>query len=323
MSEETTPNVGLTLDQAFEQLKASRQQTPEEQPVEDEETEVAEELEEEFDEEEFEEESEESDDDDQEDDEEEAEDDDSGEEDDDVFEVEVDGETVEVTGEELRKGYLRHQDYTRKRQADAKQAKELKTEYDAKIAELNQALAANISQEQQQFQQLQAQYAKETDGNKKRDLHYKLLQVQQSLGQRANQLQQAQQLKQQVEKAKQEAYWNEQQEHLQARYENWDEKKSELVGYLTEEGFEDLSMFAHHKMAELVDKAKQFDELQQKRKVVQKKKLKRKVPKVMKPGQGERKLNVNRQKVKQLEAQFAKTGSIKDAIALRNARQGK
>ena len=325
---ENTPTQGLTLDQAFAQLKASRGQTDDtSQHLEDEDgVDVDEEG---LDDEDFETDDsaelddEDSDDDGQDDDSEEGDESEESEEEPDVWEIEIDGEQVEVSTEELHKGYLRQQDYTRKRQADATQAKALEKEYNDKLAQLNTALEQNVSSEQRQLAALNQQMAQAPDDATKRGIHYKMLQLQQTISTRQQALGQAEALRTQGSAAKQEAYWNEQEAALRVTYEDWDTKKAELTDYLQAEGFTDLSMFAHATMAKLVDKAKQFDELQQKRKTVASKKIRRKVPTVLKPGQGEKKFSADRNLVKKAESRFAKTGSIKDAQALLKLKRGK
>ena len=322
---ENTPSQGLTLDQAFAQLKASRGQTQDNaEHLEDEDgVDVDEEVDDDFETDDEELDDEDSDDDGQDEDEEEGEESEESEEEPDVWEIEIDGEQVEVTTDELHKGYLRQQDYTRKRQADAAQAKALETEYNDKLAQLNTALQQNVSSEERQLAQLQQQMSQATDENTKRGIHYKMLQLQQTVGTRQHALSQAEALRTQGEQAKQEAYWQEQEAKLRDTYEDWDTKKAEFKDYLQAEGFTDLSMFAHADMAKLVDKAKQFDELQQKRKTVASKKIRRKVPTVLKAGQGEKKFSIDRNEVKKAESRFAKTGSIKDAQALLKLKRGK
>jgi hypothetical protein len=320
-----TPAKGLTLDQAFTQLKASRgksQATPDQ--LEDENVDV---VDEDLDGEDFNadalvDDSEDSEGDDLDEDSEDSEGGDA-EEEAEVWEIEVDGETVEVTTEELHKGYLRNNDYTRKRQADAQKAKALETEYTTKLTQLNTALQQNVSQDQQTLHQLQQKYKSAPDDATKRNLHYQMLQLQHNIGTRQQALQQAKALQEQTAQASAEAYWHEQEEILRGQYDDWDSKKNELAGYLQSQGFEDLSMFGHAKMASLVEKAKQFDELQQKRNIVAKKKIRRKVPAVLKAGQGEKVFRADKKVVQVLESRFAKTNSIKDAQALLRARRGK
>lgn len=321
---------GLTLDEAFAQLKASRGQAPDVEQLEDEDgvDVVDEDLDDDNDEDfdtdvDDEGDEDDSEGDDSEDGDEDESDSEGDDEEDEVFEIEIDGELVEVSAEELHKGYLRQNDYTRKRQADAKRAKDLEAEYEGKLSQLNQALQQNVSDDQRRLVQLQQQYAKSTDDGDKRNLHYQMLQLQQNIGTRQQALAQANELQKRNAQAKAEAYWKEQEEILVTQFEDWDTKKDELMAYLQGEGFEDLSMFAHASMATLVDKAKQFDELQQKRKSVAKKKIRRKVPNVLKRGQGEKTFNLDQSKIKKLEARFAKTGNIKDAMALQKAKRGK
>lgn len=324
---QNTPKQGLSLDEAFAQLKASRGQAPAPQEhLEDEDgvDVVDEDL---TDDEDFEADDEDSQD---EDSDEDAQDEDSDEEadsdaseDKEIWEIEVDGEVVEVTTDELHKGYLRQNDYTRKRQADAKRAKELETEYQDKLTKLTQALEQNVSHDESQLAQLRQKYQTAKDDASRRNYHYQMLQLQQNITHRKQAKEQADALMKANQQAAREAYWKEQEEMLQAQFENWDQKKEELKTYLTSQGFEDLSMFAHANMATIVDKAKRFDELQQKREGVATKKIRRKVPAVLKPGQGEKKFSQDRSKIKALEARFAKTRSIKDAQALLQAKRGK
>jgi hypothetical protein len=321
---ENTPNQALTLDQAFAQLKASRGQTGEDQHLEDEDgVDVDEEVDDDFETDDTELDDDESDDDGLDDESEEGEESEESEEEPDVWEIEIEGEQVEVTTDELHKGYLRQQDYTRKRQADATKAKALETEFETKLSQLNTALEQNVSSEQRQLAQLNQQMNAATDDNVKRGIHYKMLQLNQTIATRQTAISQATSLQKQGTAAKQEAYWNEQEVALRDTYEDWDAKKVELKGYLQAEGFTDLTMFAHATMAKLVDKAKQFDELQLKRKTVASKKIRRKVPTVLKAGQGEKKFSVDRNLVKKAESRFAKTGSIKDAMALQKLKRGK
>lgn len=321
---------GLTLDEAYAQLTASRKQAPKGEQLDDEagvdvvdEDLDLEEEEEDFDTEDVDEDTDPDEDDDPDDGEEDSDNEDGEEGEDEIFEIEIDGEVVEVTAEELHKGYLRHNDYTRKRQADAKKAKEFEAEYQDKLTQLNQALAQNVSADEAQLHKLNQQYQQSTDEATKRGIHYKMLQLQQNIQTRKAAMEKSSALQQQTQAAQQEAYWAEQEELLKVQFEDWDTKKVELIEYLQGQGFEDLGMFAHSSMATLVDKAKQFDELQQKRKSVAKKKLKRKVPKTLKAGQGEKKFSQDRALIKSLEARFAKTGSIKDAQALMKAKRGK
>ena len=321
MSDINTPNAGLTIEQAMQQLNASRNQAPEQmEELEEDQQEVEAPVVD--DDEELEVETEESEDDDQEDTEEEAEGEESEETaDSEVFEIEIDGELQEVTGDELVKGYLRHSDYTKKRQADARRAKELESDYQGKLGQLDQMLTQNISSEELQMQQIQQQYNSVSDDATRQQLHYQYLQLQQAVQGRTAQQQRVQQQLQLAQQAQAEANLKEQLDLLNVQFEDWDTKKEELTGYLSNKGFDDLSMFVDARMAELVDKAKQFDELQQTRETVVKSKLKRKVPKTVKAGQGEQKFNVDQQKVSKLSNNFNESRSLKDALALLRAKR--
>ena len=311
---------GLSLDQAFTQLKANRQQAPQQEHLEDENVEVVEEeaiegnTEYEF-EEDTEEGTEESETEEEEVEPEEA-------EDEEIFELEIDGEQVDVSLDELHKGYLRHNDYTRKRQIDAKKAKDSELQYATKLQTLETAIAQNTSQEQQQYQQVVKAMNESQDPAQKRDLHYKALQLQQAISQRQALHKQTTDLQARNKQAQEEASLNEQVALLATEFEDWDTKKEELAGYLQSNGVTDFSPYINAQMAIFVDKAKQFDALQQQRKTVVSKKIRRKVPKTLKAGQGEQSYNVNNDKVKSLSNNFSQSGNIKDALALMQAKRG-
>lgn len=310
---------GLSLDQAFEQLKANRNQTPQEEHFDEVSEEVVEEVQEEEESEEELEESEEG----SEEEEGEAEEEESEEPEEEIFELEIDGEQVEVSLDELHKGYLRHNDYTRKRQTDARRAKELEAEYQTKLESLERAIVSNRAQDETQYQKVVQAMNNSTDPAQRQQLHYQALQLQQAISQRQALQKQTADLQTKAQAAQQEAKLAEQVELLRTEYEDWDSKQEELVGYLTKQGFDDFSPFVDARMAIMIDKAKQFDELQQTREKVVKKKIKRKVPKTVKAGQGEKAFNVNQEKVQNLSNNFAKSKNIKDALALLQARRGR
>jgi len=326
MANDNTPSQGLTLDQAVTQLQANRQSdSSQEQPdneLVDEVVEDADELEdssEEVDQEDTEQDSEE-------DDGLETEEGEGSEEvseEEEIFEVEIDGAPVEVTGDELVKGYLRNNDYTRKRQADAKVARELEASYQGKLEQLDQALSANISAEEQSMQAIAQQYKQATDQGTQQALHYQYLQLQQKIQARNTQQQQLQAHKQMQTQAQAEAYFNEQQGILTSTFEDWTDRGPKMKGYLEGVGFSDFSPFVDAKMAELVDKAMQFDNLQQTRDTVVKKKLKRKVPKTVQAAQGEKTFKADQRQVNDLTNNFSASRNINDALALLRAKKGK
>ena len=305
MSIENTPTQGLTIDQAVQQLQTNREQTQiPEQLQEEEVEEVVGEEEVLTGDENLEDDS----------DSEPSLDDSESSEEEEVFLVQVGDEEVEVSGDELTKGYLRQQDYTKKRQADGKAAKELQAQYTAKLSELDNLLAQNVSQEQTQLQQLNQRMQQTQDPQEREQLHYKQLVLQQQVMQKTQQAEAIKNFQDQSELASQQASQAEQISLLNDQYENWPAKAEELKGYLETEGFTDLSVFVDARMAAIVDKAKQFDALQQQKVLVQSKKLKRKVPNTLKAGAGEKQFNQSNQALEGVRNQFANSRSLNDAF---------
>jgi|TARA_B110000908_G_C10266685_1_gene464688 hypothetical protein len=314
MSIENTPTQGLTIDQAVQQLQTNREQTQiPEQLQEEEVEEVVGEEEVLTGDENLEDDS----------DSEPSLDDSESSEEEEVFLVQVGDEEVEVSGDELTKGYLRQQDYTKKRQADGKAAKELQAQYTAKLSELDNLLSQNVSQEQTQLQQLNQRMQQTQDPQEREQLHYKQLVLQQQVSQKAQQAEAIKNFQNQSELAAQQASQAEQISLLNDQYENWPAKAEELKGYLETEGFTDLSVFVDARMAAIVDKAKQFDALQQQKVLVQSKKLKRKVPNTLKAGAGEKQFNQSNQALEGVRNQFANSRSLNDAFNLLKASKRK
>ena len=314
MSIENTPTQGLTIDQAVQQLQTNREQTQvSEQLLEEEVEEVVGEEEELAGDENPEDTS----------DSETSEDDSESSDEEEVFLVQVGDEEVEVSGDELTKGYLRQQDYTKKRQADGKAAKELQTQYTAKLSELDNLLSQNVSQEQLQLQQLNKLMQQTQNPQEREQLHYKQLVLQQRVSQKSQQADAVKNFQNQSKLAAEQATQTEQISILQTQYEDWPTKAEELKGYLETEGFTDLSVFVDARMASIVDKAKQFDALQQQKEIVKSKKLKRKVPNTLKAGAGEKQFNQSNQALDGVRNQFANSRSLNDAFALLQASKRK
>lgn len=314
MSIENTPTQGLTIDQAVQQLQANREQTQIPEQLQEEEVEEVVGEEEVLTGDENPEDDSDS---------EPSVDDSESSEEEEVFLVQVGDEEVEVSGDELTKGYLRQQDYTKKRQADGKAAKELQTQYAAKLSELDNLLSQNVSQEQTQLQQLNQRMQQTQDPQEREQLHYKQLVLQQQVSQKAQQAEAIKNFQNQSELAAQQAAQTEQIHILNAQYEDWPTKAKELSGYLETEGFTDLSVFVDARMATIVDKAKQFDALQQQKVLVQSKKLKRKVPTTLKAGAGEKQFNQSNQALEGVRNQFANSRSLNDAFNLLKASKRK
>ncbi len=148
-------------------------------------------------------------------DEEESEEDQVGLEDDDQISWEQGDETISVTGKELREGYLRQSDYTRKTQELAKETKTV-TEMQAALAQEYQSIAGGVEVELQRFADVNWDQLEKDDPvafNEKRTEFLELKAKQQEAQERATELQSEAQKKQLEEL---EAYVNEQGELVQS-----------------------------------------------------------------------------------------------------------
>jgi len=235
--------------------------------------------------------------------------------------VTVDGEDHQVTLDELRKGYQRQSDYTRKTQQVAEERKAAEQE------------RQNVQQERQQ-------------------LHHRLQQLEQALGQQAQEpdwerlwqedpdeynrqrwawqdrkekLEQAQQERKRLQRQQQEESQRQfqqrvQQEHqrLLERLPHWQDEgtakteKPAVMTYAKQLGFsdEELQQVADSRAVEALYKAMKYDELQAKKPAAKKKASK--APKMAKSGQPKSRGDRRTDETKKHYNRLAKTGS-KDA----------
>jgi hypothetical protein len=245
------------------------------------------------------------------------------------YTIKVDGEELEVGIDELKNGYQRQADYTRKSQALAEQRKE---------TEAIQSERMQLEQERQMYanglQMLQEQQsAKLTDFDnvewealKQEDPYQYMIKKDEyrDAQERVTNLQAEQQMVQQeqAQQAQQARAHFVQQEY--ARLVNalpeWNDKEStikkDVQEYATSVGFrpEEISQLADHRSVLIIKKAMEYDKLT--KKVAPKKKAVKKVPKVQKAGRGNSKEDAATEAIKKKRARLQKSGKQDDAASI-------
>jgi hypothetical protein len=207
--------------------------------------------------------------------------------------VKVDGEELQVTLDELRTGYSRFQDYTRKTQQLAEQRKQIEAEVQAARAE-RERYAQTFEQLQMMRQMQQEQepdwenlkntdpvkYVIERDAWRDRQEKQKQLESEYQRVMYQRQQEQAQEMQRIVA---------EQQEQLLEVLPEWKDpeignrERSRVRDYLKRSSFadEEISGIVDHRVVPLVVKAMKYDDMMTKRQKVQPKKAK---TKTVKPG---------------------------------------
>lgn len=243
-----------------------------------------------------------------------------------LYAVKIDGEDVEVNLDELRSGYQRQSDYTKKSQALSEQRKQIEADLQATQAERAQYAQAleyfnqNVTSEMAKYENVNWQELKESDPYEymMRKEEYRELQDKQKASQEAQTLlQQRQQAEQQQQM--QEIMQRESKLLSEAlpEYANPDSTiRDDLKKYAVGMGYSDqeINGLVDHRAVLMLNKAMQFDRLQKAKKTVVKKKVKN-VPKVQKPGSAQTKQDVASEarsaKVKRLRS----SGKIDDAAS--------
>lgn len=254
-------------------------------------------------------------------------------EEDPLYRVRVDGEDLEVNLEELRQGYSRQADYTRKSQALAENRKNLESEKEKISAEMEQ-VQQERSQYQQALQYMQTQLSGELEQFK--NINWTELQesdpfeymVQKDAYRDAKERMQNTQVQQhrvqqkQMEEAQQQfdTVLKQETKSLEEKIPEWREPekqekiKKELLNYGRTQGFKDqeLGSLVDHRSILILRKAMMYDALQQAQPA--KKRVKNK-PKVVKAGKGTSKSDdVVKQRSDKLK-RLQKSGSVNDAAS--------
>ena len=245
------------------------------------------------------------------------------------YTIKVDGEELEVGIEELKNGYQRQADYTRKSQALAEQRKETEQiQSERQRLEQERQMYANGLQmlQEQQNAKLQEFNSVDWDTLKTEDPYAYMIKKEefrdaqekvQNVVQQQQYVQQEQMQQQQAAKA----------EFVRAEYARlvealpeWENKdstiKKDIREYAATVGFrpEEIDQLADHRSVLVIKKAMEYDKLT--KKVAPKKKAVKKVPKVQKSGRGNSKEDVAVEAIKKKRARLQKSGKQQDAASV-------
>jgi len=245
------------------------------------------------------------------------------------YTIKVDGKEFEVGIDELKSGYQRQADYTRKSQALAEQRKGTEAIQSERLQlEQERQMYANGLQmlQEQQSAKLQDFDSVDWETLKEEDPYAYMLKKDEyrDAQERVSNAAQQQALIQQEQHTAAQKVRGEfvQQEYarLVAALPEWNDKdstiKKDIQEYATSVGFrpEEINQLADHRSVLVIKKAMEFDKLT--KKVAPKKKAVKKVPKVQKAGRGKSKEDTATEELKKKRTRLRKSGKQKDAASL-------
>ena len=245
------------------------------------------------------------------------------------YTIKVDGEELEVGIEELKNGYQRQADYTRKSQALAEQRKETEQiQSERQKLEQERQMYANGLQMLQEQQAGRLQEFENTDWETlKADDPYQYMLKKDEYRDAQERLQNAQQQQVLIQQEQADAANKARAHFVQQEYSRlvqalpeWNDQEStikkDIQQYATSVGFrpEEISQLADHRSVLIIKKAMEYDKLTTK--VAPKKKAVKKVPKVQKSGRGNSKEDTAAEAVKEKRARLRKSGKQDDAASI-------
>ena len=245
------------------------------------------------------------------------------------YTIKVDGEELEVGIDELKNGYQRQADYTRKSQALAEQRKETEAIQSERMQlEQERQMYANGLQMLQEQQSAKLSEFDNTDWTalKDEDPYQYMLKKDEyrDAQEKAQNVVQQQQLiqQEQAEQANKARAHFVQQEYskLVDALPEWNDAKStikkDVQEYASSVGFrpEEINQLADHRSVLIIKKAMEFDRLTTK--VAPKKKAVKKVPKVQKSGRGNSNEDAATEAMNKKRARLRKSGKQNDAASL-------
>ena len=245
------------------------------------------------------------------------------------YTIKVDGEELEVGIDELKNGYQRQADYTRKSQALAEQRKETEAiQSERQRLEQERQMYANGLQMLQEQQNSKLQEFNNTDWEalKNEDPYQYMLKKDEyrDAQEKVQNVQQQQVLIQQEradEANKARAHFVQQEyARLVEALPEWNDKESivkkDVQEYAKSVGFlpEEINQLADHRSVLVIKKAMEYDKLTTK--VAPKKKAVKKVPKVQKSGRGNSKEDAATEAIKKKRTRLQKSGKQQDAASV-------
>ena len=245
------------------------------------------------------------------------------------YTIKVGGEEMEVDIDELKSGYQRQADYTRKSQALAEQRKGTeKIQSERMQLEQERQMYANGLQmlQEQQSAKLQDFDSVDWETLKEEDPYAYMLkkdEYRDAQERVSNAAQQQALIQQEQHTAAQKVrgqFVQQEYARLVAALPEWNDKdstiKDDIRKYAADVGFrpEEINQLADHRSVLVIKKAMEYDELT--KKVAPKKKAVRKVPKVQKAGRGKSKEDTAAEALKKKRTRLRKSGKQKDAASL-------
>jgi hypothetical protein len=244
--------------------------------------------------------------------------------------VKVDGEEYEVSQEELIKGYQLEANYTKKAQALAEEQKKAAASLSQLEEERNKYIKINQHLIQQQAQGLKKWDRVDWDGLKADDpvgyvqKRQEMQEDQAAVQAQYQQLEAALTEKQKVDQVRMQQYVSEQNEVLKKNLEGWNDPEENeairkgIASFAQKMGYSEseLSQLVSARDLMVINKARLFDELQENKKTVRKKKSAPKVKKKLKSSEPKGKSIKRAQKVKAKRDQAKSSGTTQDAAAL-------
>ena len=245
------------------------------------------------------------------------------------YTIKVDGEELEVGIDELKNGYQRQADYTRKSQALAEQRKETEGIQSERMQlEQERQMYANGLQMLQEQQSAKLNDFENTDWTtlKEEDPYAYMLkkdEYRDAQEKAANVVQQQQLIQQEQAQGAQKArahFVQQEYNRLVDALPEWNDKdstiKKDVQEYAASVGFrpEEISQLADHRSVLVIKKAMEFDRLTTK--VAPKKKEVKKVPKVQKSGRGNSNEDAATEAMNKKRARLRKSGKQDDAASL-------
>ena len=245
------------------------------------------------------------------------------------YTIKVDGEEFEVGIDELKSGYQRQADYTRKSQALAEQRKGTeKIQSERMQLEQERQMYANGLQMLQEQQTAKLQDFDKVDWEtlKQEDPYAYMIkkdEYRDAQERVSNAAQQQALIQQEQHTAAQKVrgqFVQQEYARLVAALPEWNDKdstiKKDIQEYATSVGFrpEEINQLADHRSVLVIKKAMEFDKLT--KKVAPKKKAVKKVPKVQKAGRGKSKEDTAAEALKTKRTRLRKSGKQDDAASL-------
>lgn len=245
------------------------------------------------------------------------------------YTIKVDGEELEVGIEELKNGYQRQADYTRKSQALAEQRKETEAiQSERQRLEQERQMYANGLQmlQEQQNAKLQEFNSVDWETLKAEDPYAYMLKkeefrdAQEKVQNVAQQQIHVQQEQMQAQQSARADFIRTEYARLVEALPEWEDKdstiKKDIREYASTVGFrpEEIDQLADHRSVLVIKKAMEYDKLT--KKVAPKKKAVKKVPKVQKSGRGNSKEDAKVDAIKKKRARLQKSGKQDDAASV-------